>query len=373
MTPFIIGFSTVTLAAFCCRYGRRHYKNEHVFIVLSFVILFALMGFKHTSLGTDSVMYNNIFMRIGQAGSLQNAIQASGISAPGYVFFCRIIYRILPYNEARNIITSLIVLLGIYRYIKKSSSDVYLSVLLYISLTFYVQGFNISRQHMAMAIMLNSFVEWYANKKSILGWLLFAIAISIHTTAIVGIAAWILIGNNIDYNDNKQIRKLVIKALILGSVVILSQTQLIDAFIRLFPLYRNYFGERALNQFADQGQGRTIIIIIGYLVVVIYCILLLKKKNNTNNKRLATEQLPLMLFSVIIGILGSSYPTILRMNIFFTITAITYIPNTFAIDKPSNKRILSMITLVLTFTFLLLYMLEDKSDVIPYTFFWNSI
>lgn len=60
----------------------------------------------------------------------------------------------------------------------------------------------------ATAILLNAFVEWYENKKSILGWILFIIAISFHTTAIVGIAVWFLIDNKIDYNNKKEIRKL---------------------------------------------------------------------------------------------------------------------------------------------------------------------
>ena len=98
----------------------------------------------------------------------------------------------------------------------------------------------------------------------------------------------------------------------------------------------------------------------------------MRKKRECNNERnLAGEQLPIMLFAVIIGILGASYPTVLRMNIFFTITAITFIPNTLALARSSNKRILTWVTLFLTFIFLVIYMIEDKSDVIPYIFFWN--
>ena len=59
------------------------------------------------------------------------------------------------------------------------------------------------------------------------------------------------------------------------------------------------------------------------------------------------------------------------MNIFFTITAISFIPNTFILDGRSNRRILSALTITLTFAFLAIYMIEDKSDVIPYMFFWS--
>ena len=372
MTPFIIGFSIIALTAFGCRYGKRKERNTKLFIVISFLVLFVLMGFRSPLLGTDSIMYNNIYMRVSQQNSFTSAMTASGISAPGYVLFCRIISKIFSSNQARIMGTSLIILLGIFRYIKKASSNIFLSVLLFITLTFYLQGFNISRQYMAMAILLNAFAEWYSNKKSVVGWILFAVAMTFHTTSIVGLAVWFLIGNNIDYNDKKQIRRLVFKSVLLGAIIILAQTRLINVFIRLFPIYRNYFGERALNQFSDQGQGRTIIIIFGYLAIVVYCLILLRKKAKSQEElTLAAEQLPVMLFSVIIGILGATFPVIIRMNSFFTITAITFIPNTFSIDKPSNRRILTAITLFLTVAFLVIYMVEDKSDVIPYSFFWN--
>ncbi|MGE9302562.1 EpsG family protein [Mediterraneibacter faecis] len=372
MTPFVIGFFIISISALCCRYGINKENNKKIFLGISFLILFVLMGVRSPLMGTDSTMYNNIFMRVGQQSSLKNALDVSGISAPGYVLFCRVAYVFFQNYQARILGTSFIILVGVFRYIKKSSNNIYLSVMLFITLTFYVQSYNISRQYMAVAILLNAFVEWYENKKSILGWILFIIAISFHTTAIVGIAVWFLIDNKIDYNNKKEIRKLILKSTVLGIIVIASQTQLLNLFLQLFPVYGNYFGGKALNQFNDQGQGRTIIIIFGYLAMVIYCFILLGKKRECNNERnLAGEQLPIMLFAVIIGILGASYPTVLRMNIFFTITAITFIPNTLALARSSNKRILTWVTLFLTFIFLVIYMIEDKSDVIPYIFFWN--
>ncbi|RHV80393.1 EpsG family protein [Clostridium sp. OF10-22XD] len=372
MAPFIIGFSIVSLSAIYCKFGIKRDESSKIFMGISFVVLFFIMGFRNPLMGTDSIMYNNIFMRIGQQHSIRDAFSASGISAPGYVIFCRVIYKFFPNYQARIIGTSLIILFGIFRYIKKSSKDVYLSIILFMTLTFYVQSFNISRQYMAIAVLLNAFVEWYRNKKSVLGWVLFFVALSIHTTSIVGLAAWILIGNNIDFMDKKQIRKLIVKSILLGMVVIISRTQLLSVFLRMFPMYSNYFGGRALNQFNDQGQGRIIIIIFGYLAIVIYSVFLIRRKSSHLEGRIyAGEQLPVMLFAVIIGILGAAYPTVLRMNIFFTITAISFIPNTFILDGRSNRRILSALTITLTFAFLAIYMIEDKSDVIPYMFFWS--
>ena len=372
MAPFVIGFSIVSLSAICCKLGTKQERNLKIFIGISFVVLFFIMGFRNPLMGTDSLMYNNIFMRIGQQHSIREAFSASGISAPGYVIFCRMLYKLFPNYQTRIIGTSLVVLIGIFRYIKKTSQDVYMSIILFMTLTFYVQSFNISRQYMAIAVLLNAFVEWYKNRKSVLGWGLFLIALSIHTTSIVGLAAWMLIENNIDYMDKKQFRKLVVKSVFLGIAVIVSQTQLLNVFLRMFPMYGNYFGGKALNQFNDQGQGRTIIIIFGYFVVAIYSMFLLRRKKSSDKDRLyAGEQLPIMLFAVIIGILGASYPTVLRMNIFFTVTAISFIPNTFDLDSNSNRRILSALTIILTFAFLAIYMIEDKSDVVPYMFFWH--
>lgn len=372
MAPFIIGFSIVSLSAIYCKFGIKQEQNVKIFMGISFIVLFFIMGFRDPLMGTDSIMYNNIFMRIGQQPSIWEAFSASGISAPGYVIFCRVVYKIFPNYQARIIGTSLVILVGIFRYIKKSSKDVYLSIILFLTLTFYVQSFNISRQYMAIAILLNAFVEWYRNKKSVLGWVLFFVALSIHTTSIVGLAAWILIENNINFMDKKQIRKLIIKSIFLGLAVIVAQTQLLNIFLRMFPMYSNYFGGKALNQFNDQGQGRTIIIILGYLAIVVYSVFLIRRKNNRIKVRIyAGEQLPIMLFAIIIGILGAAYPTVLRMNIFFTITSISFIPNTFILDSRSNRRILSVLTIALTFAFLAIYMIEDKSGVIPYMFFWN--
>ena len=374
MMPFLLGIVLLLISAFFCRYGKLFNKtiNEKIFIIISFVILFILMGLKSPSLGTDSETYNNMFIRIGQKSSFVDAISVSGISAPGYVFFCWILYKIFPFVQARIIGVSLVILVGMFRFIKKTSNNIFFSILLYVSLTFYVQGFNISRQYFAMVILLNAFVEWQKNRKSIRGWGMFVVAISIHSIAFLGVVAWVLIDNTIDYKNDKQVKRLIFKSVFLGFLVILTQTQLLGVFLQAFPIYNNYFGNRASNQFLDQGQGRTIIIIFGYLAYVIYSIILIKKCNKYIDRyKHDIEQLPLMLFSVIIGIFGAGYPTILRINLLFSATSVTFIPNTLMISKKSIRMLLSILTLILTFAYLTIYMIEDKSDIVPYNFFWE--
>ena len=103
MTPFVIGFFIISISALCCRYGINKENNKKIFLGISFLILFVLMGFRSPLMGTDSTMYNNIFMRVGQQSSLKNALAVSGISAPGYVLFCRVAYVFFSELSSKNL------------------------------------------------------------------------------------------------------------------------------------------------------------------------------------------------------------------------------------------------------------------------------
>ena len=150
------------------------------------------------------------------------------------------------------------------------------------------------------------------------------------------------------------------------------QLYVIDLFVRIFPRYAIYFGSKAVHQFSDQGQGRVIIIIIGYLVMAVYCIYLLSLKRNKNeSNRKLYYQLKIMLFSVVIGLFGAKSKALMRMNSYFAIIAISFIPNTILIDKKYNRNILTIVTMILTATYMILFLIEDKSDVVPYSFFWE--
>lgn len=377
MTIYILSISLIGILGFFCKNSTKASQAKKIYLSISFVVLLLIMGLRAPTIGTDTYAYSNMFLRIGSANSFAAALKTSGINAPVYVAFCRLIYMLSPSRQAWIFGCSLLILIGIFRFISKSSTNIYLTVILYMSLTFYFQGFNIIRQSIAVALLLNSYLFWLDKRFSLWGWGLYILALFIHSTAIVGIVGWILAAiTNKDrscLNGRADIKQMILISLVLALLCIGSQTVLLGLFTRIFPRYEIYFSSTAEHSFLEQGQGRIIIIVLGYAIVAGYCFYLIQKKRiNGSIQPVLFYELLIMVFSIVLGFFGSRSLAISRMNIYYSIISISFIPNTLNIDNKTNRQILTIAAILFTLIYMIIFLAEGKGNVVPYHFFWEQ-
>jgi hypothetical protein len=156
-------------------------KNKYTFIV-AYIILFFIGAFRNIEVGTDTSNYYDIYKIINNDPDGIEYIL--GFVEPGWVFLnyvCGIVF-----DDYRSVIFigMFLAITPLFIRIWKSSSNPFLVVFYYITLYFYCNAFNITRQMIAVSIILFSLEYLKQNqiKKYIVG---IICAILFHYSAII--------------------------------------------------------------------------------------------------------------------------------------------------------------------------------------------
>ena len=302
-------------------------KINIIYMIIIFLILFVVMGLRKYTVGTDTELYCRIFKMASNSNNIFSVSDAS----PLYAIYNKIISIVFGTNIQNIVISNSFIIvalmcIGIYR----QSQNIYISVIYYILFYFYMQGFNIARQFLALAITFNAFY-YVKNNEKIKALLMILIATLIHNTAIfVGLV-------EIAFMFIKPSMQNIKRFCALGIILSLFLDKIIDVFLKIFPRYQIYFTNAV---FYEVGQGRKIVLTMIYLVVVIIGIYLMgKNKKEMEEKKDYKEWFMLttmMIFAVIIGILAMKSNLLSRIEIYFSIFAIIYIPK--VINRMREKQ-----------------------------------
>ena len=183
--------------------NRKEFKGNDVYLFLVFFMLGLVMALRAKSVGTDTFTYYIINQKIRNSYSFEDALKSSTLSsAPLYVLYSYVLSHMFDSNQMILMLNSLIICVGFYRFIKKTSTNYIYSSLLFMLLTLYFESMNGMRQFVAIALALNAFLFLKDDMKSIKGWLIYIGAVLIHTTAIaflVAIAGMMFVKKNEKY------------------------------------------------------------------------------------------------------------------------------------------------------------------------------
>jgi len=127
---------------------------KKVFLVFAFLSLVLVAGLRSEVVGTDTSHYAGLFKDVVKMDSWKD-IKDSRYEL-GFVILLKAISLVSSRPSVMIFITSAIVVCLYSRYIIKSSSDVYISLVLFVLFGFYTNTFNIMRQHIAVGICLNA-------------------------------------------------------------------------------------------------------------------------------------------------------------------------------------------------------------------------
>lgn len=330
-------------------------SNKLFFIVLSFVTLTFIAGFRTYQVGADTwhfvASYNNIYkLNINQFGLYRYEW--------GFTFLSWILGRISNNYTLLLFVTSLFVNYSVLRFVYKHSNNIYVSVLLYFLAGVYFCYMNIMRQALAIGVLLFGF-DYLLEKKHIKFVITVFIASLFHESALICLI--LLFASKLKINKK-------------NLFLIISSTLFIfifgnNIFNLLAGLSVRLEGYRDSAYFVSNYFGAVIEFLVN-LFVFIFCLNGLRKDKNKDNElknRIINYELALgMIFAALT----------IRINIFvrfiqyFNMILIIGIPNALSvIDNKKNRQFLTILIILIYIIYWLMIMVlrPEWSGTNPYS------
>lgn len=342
-------------------------NGRAVYLSFAFFAIWFIMAFRAPTVGADTFQYTSYFYTIASSNSLSDAISIEFISGKIFKAMSYILGFISTSQQFYILWTSSIIVLGMAFFIYRTSKWVVTSTFLFLTFNLFFTSMNISRQWMAIVIMLNAIVFLYKDIKSKWGWLLVIVGFSIHNAVIAFFPT--LIGMYIvkKFGLSKKVCVITIFAtlLFIGTFAVAS-----GIFSTYFPHYETYVnGTSRDNLIDDTGGGKIIIYyIIFFFVLLTYYI---SEKNNINNKPHKTfvdSIMPGAIFCTFLGICFFKNNMVNRMLFPYYCLYLIIIPYTFS---RFSKRIQFLLYVFMGIGMICSYyfwLMGNLSNVLPYRF-----
>lgn len=354
-------------------YKRVHSKyinSRQLYLLITFTLLTFIMAFRSPHMGTDTYTYYRMFYKIGQSKTLWEAFDNSTITAPVYVIINRILYVLFGDGRSEIIFNAIFINVGIAIFIYKTSPNVLLSTFCYIGLALYYSGMNATRQLMAVVLVINAFIYFSVNIKSIKGWIFFILAIGIHNTAFIFLFG---VGGIYLSKRIKNITKL--NAIILTVCVGFSVAfyALLNIALKIFPYFKMYVnGENNASILTQNDGGRIIFLYLSLAVVTFLLFFELYFSKPVTGKCISINYAyalyPMTIITVVIGISFCRNMLINRLLWYFSTFFISAIPIAYSKFSQKCKVIFYSSTFIILMVYTIFQLIEDKSDIVPYHF-----
>lgn len=347
-------------------------KAARIFQSLSMiVILGGLSAARAVSVGTDTQLYNNLYSWDFEAENWQNILSSK---YPLYSLYMYCLHFISSNPQIIIVMNSLIIVTSVAIAIYSYSENVFLSNILYVTLYFFFNSMNISRQFLAIGILLVATV--YLNKNKIwLFWILYIVACLVHSTALVGIVFFVI--HVIHWNKTR-----FILSGALGIVLLIFYKRILNLFIVLFPAYSMYSigtSDTNVDTLSSQSNGGTLLVTIFYLLFICIATLCKVRFQDENREKRFAFLTVVMIIAVVFGIVFYKNILMTRVILYLSIFSIVYISEVIDlfilnIDTTSVNRWCTRFLVVcgvIAITCVPLYVQLNKnlSDVIPYVSF----
>lgn len=328
---------------------------EKLFMQISFVVLFVITGFRGLTVGNDTPMYVNYFMKLNGLGSLA---QSKNRYELGYRFFNCLIAQFFSNPHALLIIAALVTIGLLYKmFINESEVPVY-SVLMYVGLTMYYSSLTMMRQYVAIALCTIAYL-YLIEKQRLKFALLVILAAFFHTTAFVILVMLPL--SMLPYQKNKRYWYILF-----GLIATVFFNYLVRGVIILFPRYEGY-----LN-----GDNYYIAGKLGSVIkALIYSILFWIYDHLYRIYGADTEENKILYFCGLMGAVltvASIQGAILsRIASYFNIMFCVSIPNAMSWIPDRYKKYIwaaSILAGIYAYNMVVLYFRPNWTGALPYTF-----
>lgn len=344
-------------------------KRGSAYLLVMAVMCILVMGFRDSSIGQDTQLYIRNFLRIGRYANLTDALANESNAIPVYVVLCRLIYAISPDPQFHIFVEAVLINVGFFAFIKRTSPNYVISTFLYFGLTIIYFAMNGARQSIAMVLCANAVVYLTKNFKSVKGWFLFLLGIGIHISGLI--TGIILLGVFLINKKKRNVKHLTTAFAIAGAFAGSAYVVLADLISKYFVHYAIYFNGAATVGVTETSGGGRIVVIYLYIAVFILLYFFQKGYAGEEHDELFCKILPGLAFGISFGIINCKNELINRLILFFFVYYVSYLPYVIKRCNANIKRILTAITLAGFFLYSLLFLYENQGAIVPYVAFFK--
>lgn len=331
-------------------------EGELLFLVITFLQLTMLLCLRAGTVGDDTHVYLDLYHSgVNGLSNLSNSHIEKGAQ----------IYVWLLSRWGRNDVLFLsafavpTIILN-YRFIRKYSDNIYMSVFIFTGLMYYFLAFNMMRQSLAMAIVLQAMQPAMERK-----WGKFILVIAF--ASIFHTSAWIFLGFILLPFIKVKINMGYFIGVVVVSVLILCiGRKAVSIFLGVLgSSYAHY-----LNQPLAGGNGH---ILHPVMYLLILCLVILLWKNEA--KRVNYIFIHMLFIGTMLYVLSIRIQIVNRLPYYFTIAVIVLLPN--LIKRIRNRKMYLFITVgvyfcVAFYEVLITLVLKKAQGILPYVFFWEK-
>lgn len=346
--------------------NKKNLISYFLYFGLCFLLIF-FAAFRNSSVGSDTKQFVLVFEGISQNDwSYFKTISGfNGRIEPGFYLLCKLLSYLSNDYVILLLVTSLFSLAVIFYFIKTNSSDIFLSILLFIGLQFYAYYLTAMRQILALSIIILGMQLFLKKNRNILFIVSVIIAYFFHRSAIVGILFLFFY-------------KFTLNKFWVGLFLVVSML----AFVlgdRTTNFLASIFGyEQYISSDYDVSNYNAAIIktvLYGlFILIIIYTFLHKNDAYFFKNNRICNFASFMLLFSFCLQVLAINSIILERVIPYFSIIGIILIPN--FIDNINDKeRIMIKFSIALICIFYCIIVLNYRPEwtkVVPYLFRWEN-
>ena len=350
MTIYILNLLLILFWYFIFSYKNSEFKTL-LFLIIVGLQLVLLGGLRDITIGTDTFVYAAEY----ETFQMYSFAQYSRLEY-GYVFIMSLLSYLNAHFNWLLITMSAIIVFFIFKGIHNISTNIFLSVYLFVSMYLYYYSFNVIRQCIAVAICFFGY-KYLLNRNLIKYALCVFMAAQFHTTAYIMLPVYFI------YILAKQ-KKLFLIFLVISYFVIVFINPFINFALRILPRYIGYLDSFYMDSFV----GMRYVLVYG-AVVMFGLFIALKYKID---KKFLLEFLFICLAFVLNILTVYGFAMFARLAWYFTIYSIIFIPN--CMSKISNKHmkvVLYILVFSTTFIYHFYFLSVNYHRITPYLLFWR--
>ncbi|AKP76103.1 Transmembrane protein EpsG [Priestia megaterium Q3] len=357
MYVYVALLIATVLIHFVCLIIQNNRRRKISFLIISSIPFIVIMGMRDRFVGTDAIQYYSAFKNIiaSDYGWLDYKETRYEV---GYYLLNKIVGVFTQDPQIFLFITSIIIVTGIFVFIYQNSKNPFISVLLFQTLYFYCNSFNLLRQYIALAIAINC-IFFIKEKKLFKASLVIILASTFHTSALCLFPIAIIL-------CKFKITKANMTKFLCGILFIsLSIPFIIQMSVELFPRYQFY-----LTYDSVYNGGKIMPYV--YISMVIVGLIIIRKTRISDWKMNNYYILSIYVFIAgVLGIISSLYfESASRVIPYYSISLLAFIPEFMGLFKNKADRLIILYGLILsTFIYYNILLHSGVAGVYPYTFF----
>ena len=329
-------------------------KRRRAIAILIFLQLFVISALRSLNVGSDLGNYFIYYFSPAINSSLVDILTKRWSNSIGYNLLNWIVSIFTTDFHIFMIIACIIPLSMFMCFFYRESKAVWLSMLIFLGLSFLGHIFSALKQVIAMAIIAFSYK--YVKSRDIKRFMLcIIIAVLFHSTAMACIPIYFFSHNKLNFQNYAKYILIALLVISGGSYVI--------------EIAANYYRGGMYKDMIISGEGYMWLL---FLIVMLLSGLMFKKTAIINDK----DNLiifNIVFLAVILQLVSLKFSLFVRVVYYYSFFLTVYLPNVIYSIKKKSLRIAGIFATVVLFSFLYFSELNrDTFGIVPYTFFWES-